>query len=141
MIGVFLAKKAIADTYEAVNQRNLSKFMSTFSDDMTFIYPKEAPQSGTFKGKGAFEGFMRSFLDQFPRFRFDIQNICFQNIFDFTGTNVAVVHWNIQMTNRDGVEGTNSGVSVFEFKRGKVFFYKEFIFDQGENYKLMWGLV
>lgn len=57
MIGVFLAKKTIADGYEALNQHNLPKFMSLLSDDVTFIYSGEIPSvSGTFKGKGAVEG-------------------------------------------------------------------------------------
>jgi ketosteroid isomerase-like protein len=55
MIGVFLAKKAIADAYKAMNQRNVSKFLSALSDDVTLMYPGEVPQSGTFKGKGALE--------------------------------------------------------------------------------------
>lgn len=108
MIGVFLAKKTIADGYEAMNQRNLSKLMSAFSDDVTFIYPGEVPQSGTFTGKGAIEDWWRNFWEIFPRAQFDIQNICFQNIFDFTGTNVAAVHWNLELTNRDGRIKKNS---------------------------------
>lgn len=141
MIGVFLAKKAITDGYAAMNRRDLSKMMSMFSDDATLIYPGDVPQSGTYKGMDAIEGFGRSFLDQFPKFRFDIQNICFQNIFDFTGTNVAVVLWHLQMTNRNGVEGTNTGATVLEFKRGKLSLFKDIIFDQGENYKRNWGVI
>jgi len=32
MIGVFIAKKTIADSFEALNQHNLSKFMSAWRD-------------------------------------------------------------------------------------------------------------
>ncbi|MGZ4913214.1 MAG: nuclear transport factor 2 family protein [Halobacteriota archaeon] len=141
MIGAFLVKKGIADAYKALNQHDMSRWLSHLSDDVTLMYPGEVPQSGTYKGKSAVEGFMRNFFDQFPRIQFDIQNICVQNIFDFTGTNVAVAHWNLQMTNRDGVEGTNSGVIVLDLKGGKAFRIKEFIFDIGENFKHDWGAV
>jgi len=139
MIGVFIAKKTIANSYEALNQHNLSKFMSAWRDDGAWIYPGETPQSGTFKGKDAVESWFREFLDQFPRIQFDIQNICFQNIFDVTGTNVAAVHWQLQHTNRDGRVGRNSGVTVIDIKGGKAVLAKDIIFDQGEDFKLMWG--
>ncbi len=141
MIGVFFAKRAIADAYEALNQHDLSKFMSAWRDDGTYKYPGEVPQSGTFEGKDAVADWFRIWFDQFPRLQFDIQNICFKNIFDFTGTNVAAVHWHLQMTNRDGRDIKNSGVSLVDIKGGKVVQSKEFIFGQGETFKLAWGLV
>lgn len=142
MIGVFLAKKAIIDTFEALNQHNLPKLLSVLSDDVEYIYGGDIPNmSGTFRGKGAIEDWWRSFFDLFPQIEFDIQHICFQNIFDFTGTNVAAIQWDLQFTRRDGLVGKNSGVTVFEFKRGKLFFAKEFIFDQGENFKRNWGAI
>ncbi|MGZ4913215.1 MAG: nuclear transport factor 2 family protein [Halobacteriota archaeon] len=142
MIGVFLAKKAITSLYEGLNQHNLSKVMAVSQDDAEYVYPSGIPNvSGTYKGKDAIEGWLRNFFDQFPRIQFDIQNICFQNIFDLTGTNVIAVHWDLQVTNRDGRVGENSGVSVINIKGGKAFLVREFIFDQGENFKLGWGAV
>jgi ketosteroid isomerase-like protein len=142
MIGVFIAKKTIANSFEALNQHNLSKFMSAWRDDGVYIYPGEIPESGTFKGRDAVEGWFRNYFDQFPKIQFDIQNICVRNIFDLTGTNVVAVHWDLQFINRDGRVGKNSGVTEINAKRGKVFLVKDFIFDQGEkNFKLMWGAV
>jgi len=142
MIGAFIAKKTIANSFEALNQHNLSKFMSAWRDDGVYIYPGEIPESGTFKGRDAVEGWFRNYFDQFPKIQFDIQNICVRNIFDLTGTNVVAVHWDLQFINRDGRVGKNSGVTEINAKRGKVFLVKDFIFDQGEkNFKLMWGAV
>ncbi len=142
MIGGFIAKKTIANSFEALNQHNLSKFMSAWRDDGVYIYPGEIPESGTFKGRDAVEGWFRNYFDQFPTIQFDIQNICVRNIFDLTGTNVVAVHWDLQFINRDGRVGKNSGVTEINAKRGKVFLVKDFIFDQGEkNFKLMWGAV
>ena len=139
MIGALVAKKAIADAFEAMNRHDLAKFMSAWRDDGVFIYPGEIPASGTFQGKSGVEGWFRNFFEQFPRIQFDVQDICVRNISALTGTNVVAVHWNIQLTNRDGRVGQNSGVTVISIKGGKVFLVKDFIFDLGENFKLNWG--
>lgn len=139
MIGALVAKKAIANAFDALNRHDLTKFMSAWRDDGVFIYPGEIPASGTFQGKSAVEGWFRKFFDQFPRIQFDVQDICVRNIFAFTGTNVVAVHWNIQLTNRNGRAGQNSGVSVISIKGGRVVHVKDFIFDLGENFKLNWS--
>ena len=139
MIGTLVAKKAIADGFEALNQHDISKFMSSWRDDGTFIYPGEIPASGVFQGKSAVESWFRNFFDQFPKIQFDVQDICVRNIFDLTGTNVVAVHWNLQLKNRDGRVGQNSGVTVLHIKGGKAFQVKDFIFDLGENFKLNWS--
>ena len=139
MIGALVAKKAIANAFDALNRHDLTKFMSAWRDDGVFIYPGEIPASGTFEGKSAVEGWFRNFFDQFPRIQFDVQDICVRNIFAFSGTNVVAVHWNIQLTNRDGRAGQNSGVTVISIKGGRVVHIKDFIFDLGENFKLNWS--
>ncbi len=141
MIGAIMAKKAIAGAFEALNQHDLAKFMSAWRDDGVFIYPGEISESGTFEGKDAVEHWFRNFFDKYPKIQFDIQDICVRNIFALTGTNTVSVHWNIQLTNRDGRVGKNSGVTVINIKGGKVFLVRDFIFDLGENFKLNWGAV
>jgi len=139
MIGALIAKKSIVGAFGAMNRHDLSTFMSGWRDDGVFIYPGEIPESGTFQGKEAVESWFRRFFGQFPKIQFDIQNICIRNIFALTGTNVVSVHWNIQLTNKDGREGQNSGVTVITVKGGKVAKVKDFIFDLGENFKRNWG--
>jgi ketosteroid isomerase-like protein len=139
MIGALVAKKAIADAFKAMNRHDLPTFMSAWRDDGVFIYPGEIHASGTFKGKSAVEDWFRNFFDQFPKIQFDVQDICVRNIFAFTGTNVIAVHWNIQLTNREGRVGQNSGVSLISIKSGKVVHTKDFIFDLGDNFKLNWS--
>jgi ketosteroid isomerase-like protein len=141
MIGALLARKALADAFEAMNRHDLPKFMSAWRDDGVFIYPGDIPESGTFRGKSAVEGWFRRFFEQFPGIQFDVQDICVRNIFDLTGTNVVAVHWEIQLTNRDGRVGRNSGVTVVSIQRGKVFLVKDYIFDLGENFRLNWSAV
>ena len=141
MIGAIIAKKAIADAFKALNRHDLVKFMSAWRDDGVFVYPGDIPESGSFKAKSSVESWFRNFFDQFPKIQFDVQDICVKNIFALSGTNVVSVHWNIQLTNRDGREGQNSGVTVINIVSGKVSLVKDFIFDLGENFRLNWGAV
>lgn len=116
MIGAVVARKAIAGSFEALNRHDLATFMSAWKDDGVFIYPGEIPASGTFQGKSAVEGWFQKFFDQFPRIQFDIQALCIHNIFALGGTNVVAVHWNLQLTNREGRVGRNSGVTVISIR-------------------------
>lgn len=139
MIGALVARKAVAGAFDALNRHDLPKFMSAWRNDGVFVYPGEIPESGSFQGKSAVEDWFRHFFEQFPQIRFDIQDLCVRNIFDLSGTNVVAVHWNIQLTNREGRVGQNSGVTVVNIKRGKVFLVKDFIFDLGDNFKRNWS--
>jgi ketosteroid isomerase-like protein len=139
MIGAIIAKKSIANAFESLNRHNLSAFMSNWRDDGVFIYPGDIRESGTFKGKDAVEGWFRKFFEQFPKIHFHLHQICVRNIFAVTGTNVVAVHWDVELTNRDGREGQNSGVTVISVAGGKVSHVKDFIFDLGENFRLNWS--
>jgi ketosteroid isomerase-like protein len=139
MIGALLARRALIGAFDALNRHDLDKFMAAWRDDGVFVYPGEIPESGTFAGKDAVEGWFRRFFDQFPGIRFTIQDLCVRNMFDLVGSNVVAVHWNIHLTNRQGREGQNSGVTVVNINRGKVFLVKDFIFDLGDNFKKNWG--
>ena len=139
MIGALVARKAIAGSFGALNRHDLDGFMSAWRDDGVFIYPGEIHASGTFSGKTAVEGWFRKFFDQFPKIQFDVQDICVRNIFALSGNNVVAVHWNLQLTNREGRVGQNSGVTVITIKGGKVTRVKDFIFDLGDNFKHNWS--
>ncbi len=139
MIGTLVAKKALAKAFDALNRHDLPTFMSAWRDDGVFVYPGEIPESGVFQGKNAVETWFRHFFEQFPAIEFNVHDICVRNIFDLAGTNVVAVHWDILLTNRDGRDGKNSGVTVVSIKRGKVFLVKDFIFDLGDNFRRNWS--
>ena len=101
--------------------------------------PARSLKAVRFQGKSAVEGWFRRFFEQFPTIQFDVRDICVRNIFDVAGNNVVAVHWNIQLTNREGRVGQNSGVTVVSITRGKVFLVKDFIFDLGVNFRRNWS--
>jgi ketosteroid isomerase-like protein len=139
MIGALIAKKALAGAFDALNRHDLAGFMAAWREDGVFIYPGEIPESGTFKGKPAVEGWFRRFFEQFPTIKFDVRDVCVSNIFDLTGTNVVAVHWNLQLTNREGRDGSNSGVTVVSIRSGKAFLARDYIFDLGDDFRANWG--
>jgi ketosteroid isomerase-like protein len=139
MIGALLARKAVAGAFAALDRHDLQQFMSTWREDGAFVYPGEIPESGTFRGRNAVEGWFRRFFEQFPGIKFDIQDLCVRNLSDVTGTNVVAVHWNVHLTNREGRVGQNSGVTVVSIERGRVVLAKDFIFDLGDNFRRNWS--
>jgi len=139
MIGAYLAKQALLKAFDAMNRHDLQTFMSAWHEDSSFLYPGEIPESGLFQGKAAVESWFRRFFEQFPKIQFDVQDVCVRNIMDFVGNNVAAVHWNIKLTNREGRVGDNSGVTVLTIRSGKVLKVKDFIFDLGDNFHKNWS--
>jgi ketosteroid isomerase-like protein len=141
MIGTLMARKALAGAFAALGDHDLPRFMAAWRDDGVFIYPGDIRQSGTFSGRSAVEEWFRGFFAQFPRIRFDVHDICVRSLFDLVGTNVAAVHWDVHLTNREGREGGNAGVTVVTIQRGKVVQAKDYIFDLGDNFRRNWSAV
>lgn len=139
MIGSVIVKNRVASTFEALNQRNLSMFLKSWSDDSVFIYPGSVSASGRIEGRSAVEAWFNNYLNTFPKFFFTLDNICVERIFDMTGTNVASVHWHIDLTNRSGYSYQSSGVTTIKINYGKTVLVTDFVFDTGKNFKSVWG--
>jgi ketosteroid isomerase-like protein len=139
MIGAMLAKRGVAEGYNAMNRRDLPAMMADWHDDAVFIYPGDIPASGTFEGKSAIEAWFRRYFEWFPEVRFEVHDVCVRDIFDLVGNNVIIGHWNVQVTNREGQTGRWSGVSIFTLQRGKVVALKDIIFDVGDKFRRCWG--
>ena len=139
MIGTLIAKKSLADAFNALNQHDLAKFMSAWSSDGEFVYPGVIPASGSHQGKSAVEAWFQHFFEQYPEIKFEVLNICVRNIFDLVGNNVVAVHWNLTLKNREGFTTQNSGVTVVSIHGGKAFRAQDFIFDLGDNFKRAWS--
>lgn len=140
MIGAFIAKMKVRSAFEALNQRNFPAFSAAWSDDCVFIYPGDIEVSGKFEGKVAIEKWFKNFLEQFPKIKFTVKNICVDNVLDLVGTNVVAAHWDLDLTNRGGKEFQNSGVTVIEIKFGKALYVIDFLFNTGVTWRAGWGV-
>jgi ketosteroid isomerase-like protein len=141
MIGTLLAKRGIAAAFGALNRHDLEAFMSTWRDDAVFIFPGDIPESGRFEGKSAIAAWFQRYFEQFPEIRYEIEDICVRNCFDFSGNNVLAVQWTLQLKNREGRAGTNSGITVVTVQGGNVITVKDLYFDTGAEFRRDWGVV
>lgn len=139
MVGTIIAKKNVRAAFDAMNRHDLETFLATWDANGVFVYPGDIHASGRFEGKSAVEGWFQGFFNQFPSIRFEIHDMCAGNSFDFTGNNVIAVCWDLFLTNKEGREGRNSGVTVITIKGGKVALAQDFIFDLGENFRMNWS--
>lgn len=141
MIGAFIVKKKVSSSFDALNRRNVSAFLSDWKDDCTFNYPGNIAVSGSIRGKKSIEIWFKNFMEQFPKIKFTVKNICVENIIDFVGTNVVAAHWDLDQTNRDGKLIHNSGVTVINIKYSKAILVTDYIYDTGDKFKTAWGVV
>jgi ketosteroid isomerase-like protein len=140
MIGAILAKRNIPKVVESLNKRDLDMFLEGFADDAVLIQPGDVPGvGGTHTGKSAIRAFYEYELEQFPKLRLSPKHIAIDNFLDMTGNNVVIMHWEADMTNRDGFRLLNSGVSVMTIKDRKVVHMQNFVFDTSENFRKAWG--
>ena len=84
------------------------------------------------------EEWFKKFMAQFPIINFTIKHLCLQNIFDMIGTNHIAVEWDVILTNKDGKEIQNSGVTTLDLKMGKAILVRDYIFNL-EKVKEGWG--
>ena len=140
MIGALIAKKIVSSKFDALNRRDFSAFLSGWREDCVFIYPGDIPVSGKMAGKAAIEKWFQNFMEQFPQIKFTLNNICVENLFDFVGTNVVAAHWDIDLTNRNGKEVQNSGITMINIKFGKAQLVIDYLFDTGDKFKTAWGV-
>ena len=122
-----------------MNRHDLKAFLSAWHEDSVFINPGDIPESGTFQGKTAVEGWFRRFYKQYPTIRFDVQSIRVANIFDLLDNNEVAVHMNVQLANQAGRVSENNCVTMVSLKGGKAVKAKDFLFDLGDNIRLSWS--
>lgn len=139
MIGTILAQRKTPQIYAAFNRHDLEAVMVNFADDVTFVFPGNVRASGVHSGKQAVKRWFEEFFAQFPTLRFTVRQVTVANLFDLVGNNVVATRWDVEVVNRDGREGTNSGVTVTTLRRGKAVHIQDFIFDTGPAFRAAWG--
>jgi len=140
MIGVYIAKKKVISAVAAMNRHDYKAVIADWSKNCVFVYPGNVPASGRIEGITEIEKWFKVFFEQFPGIEFTIKNICCENIFDFTGSNVLAMHWEIVLTNRDGNKFHNYGITLIIIKFGKVIYVQDFISDTGDVFRASWNL-
>ena len=138
MIGTLIAKSKIRTGFSNLNNHDIDKFLTDWAEEAIFVYPGNISMSGEHRGKKAIGDWFKTFMVQFPNIKFTIKHVCVQSIFDLTGTNNIAVEWDVNLTNKDGKEIQNSGVTTLELRMGKVILVRDYIFYL-ERVKEAWG--
>lgn len=139
MIGALVARWGVRRTYDALNARDLDRFLAAWAEEATFTFPGDVPASGTVSGKAAVRAWFEDFLARFPHLVFHMRELCVGRPWALGTTNEVAAHWEIELTNRDGVSNTNSGVTLIRIRRGKVVSARDFIASTGDDFRRVWG--
>jgi ketosteroid isomerase-like protein len=138
MIGSIIARNKTKSAFKSLNERDIQSFISAWTEDASFVYPGKLTVSREVKGKKDITKWFENFLENFTQFKFSLKNVCVEKIFDFTGSNVVSVEWNIEGKNKSGNSFRNSGVTIIEIKKTKAVRVQDYIFDHEEQ-KRAWG--
>ncbi len=130
MIGVLVEKRKIRDGFNHLNEGDVKALLSRWADDATLSYPGNMPVvSGVFTGKKTIEEWFTRFFEVFPKRIFTVKSVSVENIFDFIGTNTVTVEWEVIVTNREGNEFKNRGVTVIKSVNGSATSVSDYYFD------------
>jgi len=138
MIGAVIAKRLADSGFDALNGHDLTKFMAAWAEDGTFTYPGNVSMSGETKGKKAIEAWFAKMMEQFPKIDFTVKEVFVSNIFALGATNNIAVEWDVALTNREGKEFQNSGVTTIRIKGGKAVAIRDYLFNT-DIQKEAWG--
>ena len=138
MIGAVLAKRQVRSGFDPMNQHDLTKVMAAWAEDGVFTYPGRVSVSGEHKGKKAIEACYAKFFETFPKVNFTVKEVFVSNIFALGATNNIAVEWEWALTNRQGKEFKNSGVTTIRAKGGKIVAMRDYYFNT-DILKEAWG--
>jgi ketosteroid isomerase-like protein len=140
MIGAIVARNAVKSGFDALNDRNLDKFMKAWADQSVWIYPGNLSVSGKFVGKDEVRKWFEHFHEQFPQRKFTLKHLGVGNIFAIGGNNVVSAYWELELTNNTGLKFQNSGVTLLTIKESKVVQGEDFLSrNSGDEFTKMWG--
>jgi ketosteroid isomerase-like protein len=140
MIGAIIARQAVKSGFDALNEGNLDKFMKAYSDNCVWIYPGKVTAGGRYAGKAEVRKWFEKFIQQFPQRKFTLNHIGVGNIFAMGGNNTISAQWDLELTNKDGIKGSNSGVTLLIIRGSKVVQGEDFMkITDGDDYKRSWG--
>ena len=89
------------------------------TDDWVYDVPLDISTGGTVKGKKAVIDWFQRWYEQFPERELIVRNIAFA-AWPLNPTNVCMVEWTCEETDKEGKEFRYDGVTVTEMKKGKA---------------------
>ena len=75
MIGAIIARQAVKSGFDALNERDIGKFMKAWGDHCIWIYPGNVSAGGRYIGKDEVQKWFENFQDQFPQMKFILNHL------------------------------------------------------------------
>ncbi|MFC1953887.1 nuclear transport factor 2 family protein [Chloroflexota bacterium] len=138
MIGAIIGKKMIRSQYDRLNRGDVETFMAGIADGATFIYPDNVSVGGEIMGKKAIDKWFHNLIEHFSKVDITLKNVFVTNVLALGATNIFAVEWNETVTDQDGKDFNNSGVTVIEVVKGKATRIQEYVHD-ADVLKMAWG--
>ena len=90
MIGAVIAKRAVAQSYDAISRQDLDTLQGMFHEDAVLEFPGDTVMSGRFEGWEAIRGWFERWFKMSPETRFTPRHVLVENIFALGASNVEV---------------------------------------------------
>jgi ketosteroid isomerase-like protein len=130
MLGAFLAQRAAARGFEAINRRDVEAVMRSMADDAVLIVPSRTVMGGRFEGKAAIAAWYDRWMHRMSRIRFTVLDVGVCNLRALGPTNTVMVEWELDEADTSGHAYRFTGVTVLDVVEGKVVRQQEYIFEQ-----------
>lgn len=131
MIVSWIAKRMIRSVfYKSGEQGDVESAFANMADDCVYDFPLELSAGGTVESKKAVIEWFHRWYEQFPKRKLIPKNISFA-AWPLCPTNVCMVDWTCEETDKEGREFKYDGVTVIELRRGKSVRSTEYIACKG----------
>jgi ketosteroid isomerase-like protein len=132
-------EQRVQRTFEAVSRKDLAAVMRVWAEDGVLEFPGHSTLSGRYEGKPAIEAFFRRWFERMESIRLTVRHVGFSNPVTLTYGSTMYVEFETDGKTIGGVSFHTEVVGVYRFRRGKVVFYREYLFDSSEA-EATWGI-
>ena len=131
MIASWIAKRMVCSVLDkAGEQGDAESAFANATEDWIYDVPLEVSEGVTLKGKKAVINWFHRWYEQFPKRKLIAKNVAFA-AYPLSPTNVIMVEWTCEETDKEGKEYKYDGATVTEMRKGKGIRTTEYIACKG----------
>jgi ketosteroid isomerase-like protein len=121
MIASWIVKRMLRRNMNMMSEDDFSvdALLKNYADDAVYDVGSELGVGETMRGKKAIADWLHRLKKEFPRRKVNVKSICF-SAWPLSPSNVAMVEWTWQETDKEGREFTYDAVSVMKMKKFKL---------------------
>ena len=112
-----------------MERKDLARIMRDWAEDGVLEYPGHSTISGRYEGKQAIEAFFGRVFERMDTIRLTVRHVGFANPLALTYRNTMYVEFEADEATKDGLLIHTEVVGVYRIRRGRLAFYREYIFD------------